>query len=39
MKTYTTKTLEEALATAEKELNIPAQELSYKIVEEKTVIF
>jgi spoIIIJ-associated protein len=39
MKTYTTKTLEEALATAEKELNIPAQELSYKIVEEKTGIF
>jgi spoIIIJ-associated protein len=39
MKTYTTKTLEEALANAEKDLNIPAQELSYKIVEEKTGIF
>lgn len=39
MKTYTTKTLEEALAQAEKELNIPAQDLSYKIVDEKTGLF
>lgn len=39
MKTYTTKTLEDALAQAEKELNIPANDLSYKIVEEKTGIF
>lgn len=39
MKTYTTKTLEDALAQAEKELNIPANDLSYKIVEEKTGLF
>jgi spoIIIJ-associated protein len=39
MKTYTTKTLEDALAQAEKELNIPAAELSYKIVEEKAGLF
>lgn len=39
MKTYTTKTLEDALAQAEKELNIPATELSYKIVEEKAGLF
>ena len=39
MKIYTTKTLEDALAQAEKELNIPAKDLSYKIVEEKTGLF
>jgi len=39
MKTYTTKTLEDALAQAEKELNIPAKDLSYKIVEEKAGLF
>jgi spoIIIJ-associated protein len=39
MKTYTAKTLEEVLAQAEKELNIPANDLSYKIVDEKTGIF
>ncbi|MEY3692428.1 MAG: Jag N-terminus, partial [Bacillota bacterium] len=39
MKTYTTKTLEDALAQAEKELNIPANDLSYKIVEEKAGLF
>ena len=39
MKTYTTKTLEDALTQAEKELNIPAKDLSYKIVEEKTGLF
>lgn len=39
MKTYTTKTLEDALAQAEKELNIPAKDLSYKIVEEKNGLF
>jgi len=39
MKTYTTKTLEDALAQAEKELNIPIHELSYKIVEEKAGLF
>jgi spoIIIJ-associated protein len=39
MKTYTAKTLEDALAQAEKELNIPAQDLSYKIVEEKAGLF
>jgi len=39
MKTYTTKTLEDALAQAEKELNIPINELSYKIVEEKAGLF
>jgi spoIIIJ-associated protein len=39
MKTYTAKTLEEVLAKAEKELNIPANDLSYKIVEEKTGLF
>lgn len=39
MKTYTTKTLEDALAQAEKELNIPVNDLSYKIVEEKTGLF
>lgn len=39
MKTYTAKTLEDALAQAEKELNTPANDLSYKIVDEKTGIF
>jgi len=39
MKTYTTKTIEDALAQAEKELNIPINELSYKIVEEKAGLF
>jgi spoIIIJ-associated protein len=39
MKTYTAKTLEDVLALAEKELNIPANDLSYKIVDEKTGIF
>jgi spoIIIJ-associated protein len=39
MKKYTTKTLEDALAQAEKDLNIPANDLSYKIVEEKVGLF
>lgn len=39
MKTYTAKTLEDVLSQAEKELNIPANDLSYKIVDEKTGIF
>jgi spoIIIJ-associated protein len=39
MKNYTAKTLEDVLALAEKELNIPANDLSYKIVDEKTGIF
>jgi spoIIIJ-associated protein len=39
MKTYTTKTLEDALAQAEKDLKIPANDLSYKIVEEKVGLF
>jgi spoIIIJ-associated protein len=39
MKTYTAKTLEDALAHAEKELNIPSQDLSYKIIEEKAGLF
>jgi len=39
MKKYTTKTLEDALAQAEKELKIPANDLSYKIVEEKIGLF
>jgi spoIIIJ-associated protein len=39
MTTYTAKTLEDVLAQAEKELNIPANDLSYKIVDEKTGIF
>ena len=39
MKKYTTKTLEDALAQAEKDLNIPANDLSYKIVEEKAGLF
>jgi spoIIIJ-associated protein len=39
MKTYTAKTLEDVLTQAEKELNIPANDLSYKIVDEKTGIF
>lgn len=39
MKTYIAKTLEDALARAEKELNIPVNDLSYKIVDEKTGIF
>jgi spoIIIJ-associated protein len=39
MKTYTAKTLEDVLAQAEKEFNIPANDLSYKIVDEKTGIF
>jgi spoIIIJ-associated protein len=39
MRTYTAKTLEDVLAQAEKELNIPANDLSYKIVDEKAGIF
>ena len=39
MKKYTTKTLEDALAQAEKDLKIPANDLSYKIVEEKVGLF
>ena len=39
MKTYTAKTLEDVLAQAEKELNTHANDLSYKIVDEKTGIF
>lgn len=39
MKTYTTKTLEEALATAEKDLSTPIKDLSYKVVEEKIGLF
>ena len=39
MKTYIAKTLEDVLAQAEKELKIPANDLSYKIVDEKTGIF
>lgn len=39
MKTFIAKTLEDALARAEKELNIPVNDLSYKIVDEKTGIF
>jgi spoIIIJ-associated protein len=39
MKTYTAKTLEDVLAQAEKEFNIPMNDLSYKIVDEKTGIF
>jgi spoIIIJ-associated protein len=39
MKQYTTKTLEEALAEAEKNLGIPAKDLSYQIIEEKIGLF
>jgi spoIIIJ-associated protein len=39
MKTYTAKSLEEALNQAEKELNIPANDLPYKVVEEKAGLF
>jgi len=39
MKQYTTKTLEEALAEAEKDLGIPAKDLSYQIIEEKIGLF
>jgi len=39
MKKYTTKTLEDALTQAEKDLKIPANDLSYKIVEEKVGLF
>jgi spoIIIJ-associated protein len=39
MKTYTTKTLEEALAAAEKDLSTPIKDLSYKVVEEKIGLF
>lgn len=39
MKTFIAKTLEDALTRAEKELNIPVNDLSYKIVDEKTGIF
>jgi spoIIIJ-associated protein len=39
MKTYTTKTLEEALAQAEKELLISVKDLSYKVVDEKIGLF
>jgi len=39
MKQYTTKTLEDALAEAEKDLGIPAKDLSYQIIEEKIGLF
>jgi spoIIIJ-associated protein len=39
MKQYTTKTLEEALAEAEKDLGIPAKDLSYQVIEEKIGLF
>jgi spoIIIJ-associated protein len=39
MKTYTTKTLEEALGQAEKDLLIPAKDLSYKVISEKIGLF
>jgi spoIIIJ-associated protein len=39
MKTYTSKTLEDALKIAETEFNTPYQELAYKVVEEKAGLF
>jgi spoIIIJ-associated protein len=39
MKQYTTKTLEEALAAAEKDLETPMKDLSYQVVEEKVGLF
>lgn len=39
MKQYTTKTLEEALAAAEKDLATPMKDLSYQVVEEKVGLF
>ena len=39
MKTYTAKSLEEALKAAEAELLTPYQELAYKVVEEKAGLF
>jgi spoIIIJ-associated protein len=39
MKQYTTKTLEEALAAAEKDLATPIKDLSYQVVEEKVGLF
>jgi spoIIIJ-associated protein len=39
MKTYTTKTLEDALAQAEKDLLTPLKDLSYKVIDEKIGLF
>lgn len=39
MKQYTTKTLEEALAAAEKDLATPIKDLSYQVIEEKIGLF
>jgi spoIIIJ-associated protein len=39
MKQYTTKTLEEALAAAEKDLETSMKDLSYQVVEEKVGLF
>ncbi len=39
MKTFTSKTLEDALKQAEAEFNTPYQELAYKVVEEKAGLF
>jgi spoIIIJ-associated protein len=39
MKTYTTKTIEEALKQAEEDFGVPSRDLSYKIVDEKTGLF
>jgi spoIIIJ-associated protein len=39
MKQYTTKTLEEALAAAEKDLSTPIKDLSYQVIEEKIGLF
>lgn len=39
MKEYSNKTVEECLADASKELNIPAEQLIYKVTEEKKGLF
>jgi spoIIIJ-associated protein len=39
MKPYSAKTLEEALALASAELNLPVEEISYEVVEEKKSLF
>lgn len=39
MKEYSNKTVEECLADASKELNVPAEQLVYKVTEEKKGLF
>ena len=39
MKTYSAKTLEEALAAAAQDLSLPVEEISYEVTDEKKGLF